>query len=105
MIPHKQFLIGEGKTDWIRFTLPLNWTGISRIKFEKEPRCLLPGAWHLTPGTCTYSLLGLVLAGSLGLLEVSCFASFFSSFFSTFFSVDGEESPDELLVASDDFFA
>jgi len=59
------------------------------------------GTWHLTPGTYAYSLLGLVLAGSLGLLEVSCFASFFSSFF----SVNGEESPDELLLASDDFFA
>ena len=60
------------------------------------------GTWHVTSGTCAYSLLGLVLAGSLGLLGVfSCFASFFSSFF----SVDSEESPDVLLLASDDFFA
>jgi hypothetical protein len=44
-------------------------------------------------------LLGLALAGSVGLLE-----SFF--FFSvSFFSVDGEESADEVLLASDDFRA
>jgi hypothetical protein len=42
-------------------------------------------------------LLGLGLAGSLGLLD-----SF--SFFS-FFSVDGEESAEELPLATDDFFA
>jgi hypothetical protein len=58
-----------------------------------------PGIWNLTPDTCSYSLLGLALAGSLGLLD-----SFF--FFSvSFFSVGGEESPDELLLAADDFFA
>jgi hypothetical protein len=55
MINPKQFLIGVGRTDWIRFILPPNRTGISRIKSKEEPRCLLPGVWHLTPGTCTYA--------------------------------------------------
>jgi hypothetical protein len=57
------------------------------------------GVWNLAPDTCPYSLLGLALAGSLGLLD-----SFF--FFSgSFFSVAGEESAEELSLALVDFFA
>jgi hypothetical protein len=59
-------------------------------------------------------LLELVLAGLLDLLEslVSDFISDIASDFTSalasafsFFSDEGEESPDELLLGGDDFFA
>jgi hypothetical protein len=51
------------------------------------------------PAPVLQSLLGLALAGSLGLLD-----SFF--FFSgSFFSVDEEESAEELLLGAEVFFA
>jgi hypothetical protein len=54
------------------------------------------------------SLLALVAAGSLGLLDsfpLSVPVSFPESFSLFSVDVDEEESPDELLVGADDFFA
>jgi hypothetical protein len=55
---------------------------------------------RLAPDTCSYSLLVLALAGSLGFED-----SFTFSFSVAFFSVDGDASAEELPAAADGFFA
>jgi hypothetical protein len=53
-------------------------------------------------------LLELVLAGVLGLLDSFPFSApvpFSFPVSVSFFAVDEEESPDELLLGADDFFA